>query len=73
MPAGLTRLFKSKLDWNLYSSLQEAANNRQASSQGPVQIAWLAKPSGTGGSSGRAWFSVNRPLWPPWVLLSSLV
>ena len=29
-PAGLPRLFKSALDWNLYSSLQNAANNRQA-------------------------------------------
>ena len=41
MPAGLTRLFKSKLDWNLYSSLQEAANNRQASSYSLVQSFWL--------------------------------
>ena len=30
MPAGLPRLFKSALDWNLYSSLQQAANDRQA-------------------------------------------
>ena len=30
MPAGLPRLFKSALDWNLYSSLQHAANDRQA-------------------------------------------
>lgn len=36
MPAGLTRLFKSPLDWNLYSSLQEAANDRQASFCGSV-------------------------------------
>ena len=32
MPAGLPRLFKSPLDWNLYSSLQEAANDRQVRS-----------------------------------------
>lgn len=32
MPAGLPRLFKSALDWNLYSSLQHAANDRQVSS-----------------------------------------
>ncbi|CAL5223510.1 g6037 [Coccomyxa viridis] len=42
MPAGLTRLFKSKLDWNLYSSLQEAANNRQI---------YLARGKLLGGSS----------------------
>lgn len=29
-PAGLPRLFKSALDWNLYTSLQQAANDRQA-------------------------------------------
>lgn len=28
-PAGLTRLFKSALDWNLYSSLQHEANDRK--------------------------------------------
>ncbi len=27
-PAGLPRLFKSALDWNLYSSLQHAASDR---------------------------------------------
>lgn len=27
-PAGLPRLFKSALDWNLYSSLQQAASDR---------------------------------------------
>jgi hypothetical protein len=29
-PAGLPRLFKSALDWNLYSSLQAAAHDRKA-------------------------------------------
>ena len=28
-PAGLPRLFKSALDWNLYSSLQAAAHDRK--------------------------------------------
>ena len=43
MPAGLPRLFKSPLDWNLYSSLQEAANDRQASACGSTHSPWPAK------------------------------
>ena len=30
MPAGLPRLFKSALDWNLYSTQQHGAADRQA-------------------------------------------
>ncbi len=29
VPAGITRLFKSNLDWNLYSDDQEALNDRK--------------------------------------------
>ena len=29
MPAGITRLFKSELDWNLYTNRQEGVNGRR--------------------------------------------
>lgn len=29
MPAGITRLFKSELDWNLYTNKQEGVNDRR--------------------------------------------
>ena len=32
VPAGITRLFKSNLDWNLYSDDQEALNDRKVQS-----------------------------------------
>ncbi len=67
MPAGLTRLFKSPLDWNLYSSLQEAANNRQAGSHDPVQNAWPAIPIGGVCREKHGWVSTCL-----WVLLSLL-
>ncbi|EIE18382.1 alcohol oxidase [Coccomyxa subellipsoidea C-169] len=41
-PAGLPRLFKSALDWNLYSSLQQAASDRSI---------YLARGKLLGGSS----------------------
>lgn len=34
-PAGLPRLFKSALDWNLYSSLQQTANDRSVRAEYP--------------------------------------
>ena len=31
MPAGITRLFKSDLDWNLYTNRQQGVNDRRVS------------------------------------------
>ena len=47
-PAGLPRLFKSALDWNLYSSLQHEANDRKVRrcSGSGAQTHVLAMPCG---------------------------
>ena len=36
MPAGLPRLFKSALDWNLYSTQQHDAADRQVCASGKL-------------------------------------
>jgi hypothetical protein len=37
VPAGITRLFKSNLDWQLYSDNQKTLNDRKA---GPLSSKW---------------------------------